>query len=174
MTTFIDDHREAYGVEPICAELPIAPSTYWEHKRREREPERRSARCRRDTELRPQIRRVWESNFGVYGARKVWRQLHREGIGVARCTVERLMRLEGLKGVVRGETKRTTSPTTARPDLPIWWTASSRRRVRTGCGWPTSSATRRFLTVRWWEATASCSSQRAREAEGSLNPGSRG
>ena len=81
-----------------------------EHKRREREPERRSARCRRDGELRPQIRRVWESNFGVYGARKVWRQLHREGIGVARCTVERLMRLEGLKGVVRGETKRTTIP----------------------------------------------------------------
>ena len=81
-----------------------------EHKRREREPERCSARSRRDGELRPQIRRVWESNFGVYGARKVWRQLHREGIGVARCTVERLMRLEGLKGVVRGETKRTTIP----------------------------------------------------------------
>ena len=77
---------------------------------REREPERRSARCKRDGELRPQIRRVWESNFGVYGARKVWRQLHREGVEVARCTVERLMRQEGLKGVVRGETKRTTIP----------------------------------------------------------------
>ena len=110
MTAFIDDHRETYGVEPICAELPIAPSVYYEHKRREREPDRCSARSRRDSELRPQIRRVWESNFGVYGARKVWRQLHREGIGVARCTVERLMRLEGLKGVVRGETKRTTIP----------------------------------------------------------------
>ena len=81
-----------------------------EHKRRDREPDRCSARSRRDSELRPQIRRVWESNFGVYGARKVWRQLHREGIGVARCTVERLMRQEGLKGVVRGETKRTTIP----------------------------------------------------------------
>ena len=117
MTTFVDDHRETYGVEPICAELPIAPSVYYEHKRREREPERRSARCKRDGELRPQIRRVWESNFGVYGARKVWRQLHREGVEVARCTVERLMRQEGLKGVVRGETKRTTIPddSAARP-----------------------------------------------------------
>ena len=85
MTAFVDDHRQTYGVEPICAELPIAPSTYYEHKRREREPERRSARCWRDGELKLQIRRVWESNFGVYGARKVWRQLHREGIGVARC-----------------------------------------------------------------------------------------
>ena len=110
MTSFVDENRADFGVEPICAELPIAPSVYYEHKRREREPECCSARCRRDGELRPQIRRVWESNFGVYGARKVWRQLHREGIGVARCTVERLMRLEGLKGVVRGETKRTTIP----------------------------------------------------------------
>ncbi len=117
MTSFVDENRADFGVEPICAELPIAPSVYYEHKRREREPERCSARSRRDGELRPQIRRVWESNFGVYGARKVWRQLHREGIGVARCTVERLMRLEGLKGVVRGETKRTTIPddSAARP-----------------------------------------------------------
>ena len=105
------------GSSLFCAELPIAPSTYWEHKRREREPERCSARSRRDSELRTQIRRVWESNFGVYGARKVWRQLQREGVGVARCTVERLMRLEGLKGVVRGEKKRTTIPddSVARP-----------------------------------------------------------
>jgi len=110
MTAFVDEHRQEFGVEPICAELPIAPSTYYEHKRREREPERCSARSRRDAELRSQIRRVWESNFGVYGARKVWRQLQREGVVVARCTVERLMRLEGLKGVVRGEKKRTTIP----------------------------------------------------------------
>ena len=82
MTAFVDDNRADFGVEPICAELPIAPSVYYEHKRRDREPDRRSARSRRDSELRPQIRRVWESNFGVYGARKVWRQLHREGIGV--------------------------------------------------------------------------------------------
>ena len=117
MTTFVDENREDYGVEPICAELPIAPSTYYEHKRREREPERCSARSRRDAELRLRVRRVWESNFGVYGARKVWRQLQREGVAVARCTVERLMRLEGLKGVVRGEKKRTTIPddSAARP-----------------------------------------------------------
>ena len=110
MTAFVDENRADYGVEPICAELPIAPSVYYEHKRREREPERRSARSRRDEELRTRIRRVWETNFGVYGVRKVWRQLQREGIGVARCTVERLMRQEGLKGVVRGERKRTTIP----------------------------------------------------------------
>ena len=89
MTTFVDEHRDEYGVEPICAELPIAPSTYWEHKRRVPEPSRRSARSHRDAELRPEIRRVWEENYGVYGARKVWRQLGREGVGVARCTVER-------------------------------------------------------------------------------------
>ena len=110
MTAFVDEHRHEYGVEPICAELPIAPSTYYEHKRYEREPARRSARSHRDGELRPQIRRVWEENYGVYGARKVWRQLHREGVGVARCTVERLMRQEGLKGVVRGKKRRTTIP----------------------------------------------------------------
>ena len=110
MTTFVDENRADYGVEPICAELPIAPSVYYEHKRREREPDRCSARSRRDAALCTEIRRVWESNFGVYGARKVWRQLQREGVGVARCTVERLMRQEGLKGVVRGETKRTTIP----------------------------------------------------------------
>ena len=110
MTSFVDENRADYGVEPICAELPIAPSVYYEHKRREREPDRRSARSRRDAALRTRIRRVWESNFGVYGARKVWRQLQREGVGVARCTVERLMRQEGLKGVVRGEKRRTTIP----------------------------------------------------------------
>ena len=110
MNTFINEHRDEYGVEPICAELPIAPSTYYEHKRCEREPARRSARSHRDVELRPEIRRVWEENYSVYGARKVWRQLGREGVGVARCTVERLMRQEGLKGVVRGKKQRTTIP----------------------------------------------------------------
>ena len=110
MTAFVDEHRDTFGVEPICAELPIAPSVYYEAKRREAEPERCSARARRDAELVPEIRKVWESNFGVYGARKVWRQLRREGVVVARCTVERLMRHQGIKGVVRGETKRTTIP----------------------------------------------------------------
>ena len=117
MTAFVDENRADYGVEPICAELPIAPSVYYKHKRREREPDRCSARSRRDAALCTEIRRVWESNFGVYGARKVWRQLQREGVGVARCTVERLMRQEGLKGVVRGDKKRTTIPddSAARP-----------------------------------------------------------
>ena len=83
------------GSSLFCAELPIAPSVYYEHKRRDR-AERCSARSRRDAVLRTEIRRVWESNFGVYGARKVWRQLQREGVAAARCTVERLMRQEGL------------------------------------------------------------------------------
>ncbi len=108
MTRFVDEHRKEHGVEPICEQLPIAPSTYYEHKHREREPDRCSARSRRDAELVPVIRRVHSENFGVYGARKVWRQLHRQGVTVARCTVERLMRLEGLVGVVRGKKRRTT------------------------------------------------------------------
>ena len=103
------------GSSLFCAELPIAPSVYYEHKRREREPERCSARSRRDAVVRTRIRGVWESNFGVYGARKVWCQLQREGVEVARCTVERLMRHQGLKGVVRGERKRTTIPDDSAP-----------------------------------------------------------
>ena len=75
MTAFVDEHRDEYGVEPICEQLPIAPSTYYEQKRRQRDPGRCSDRSRRDAELRPLIRRVWEDNYGVYGARKVWRQL---------------------------------------------------------------------------------------------------
>ena len=137
MTTFVDEHRDTYGVEPICAELPIAPSVYYEHKRREREPDRCSDRSCRDTELRARIRRVFEDNFGVYGARKVWRQLNREGAAVARCTVERLMRLEGLKGVVRGEPSARPSLMTVQPGPPIWSTAASKQPVRTGCGLPT-------------------------------------
>jgi len=102
MVDFIEDHRDAYGVEPICRVLPIAPATYYEERRRRREPDRRPARQKREELLAREIRRVWEENFGVYGARKLWRQLEREGIGVARCTVERLMRQMGLKGAVRG------------------------------------------------------------------------
>jgi transposase InsO family protein len=108
MLAFIDAHREHYGVEPICRELPIAPSTYYEHKAREADPSRLPGRVQRDRELSGSIRRVWEENFRAYGPRKVWRQLHREGIRAARCTVERLMRREGLQGVVRGRKKRTT------------------------------------------------------------------
>ena len=105
---FIDDHRGEYGVEPICPVLPIAPSTYHAHVAERRCPERASPRRRRDEVLRAAIRRVREANFGVYGARKAWRQLGREGVAVARCAVERLMQAMGLRGVVRGKETRTT------------------------------------------------------------------
>jgi len=105
MIAYIDTHRDRFGVEPICRYLPIAPSTYYDAK--SRPP---SARATRDEELKAEIRRVHTENFGVYGARKVWRQMKREGFGVARCTVERLMREEGLEGVRRGKKKRTTIP----------------------------------------------------------------
>jgi transposase InsO family protein len=108
MVSFIDEHRGENGVEPICAELPIAPSTYYEHRARATDPTRVPPRVRRDGELAPEIRRVHQGNFRVYGAHKVWRQLGREQIRVARCTVERLMRSLGLQGVVRGRTCRTT------------------------------------------------------------------
>ncbi len=115
MKAFIDDHRDVYGVEPICRVLPIAPSTYREYAARKADPGRMPARERRDAELCREIRRVFEANFGVYGVRKVWRQMKREGFDVARCTVSRLMRQMGLKGVVRGKTVRTTVSDAARP-----------------------------------------------------------
>jgi putative transposase len=102
MVRFIDQHRESYGVEPICAVLPIAPSTYFLHTQQQAEPTKRSRRRRRDDELRAAIQRVWDDNDQVYGSRKVWKQLHRDGERVARCTVERLMRVMGLRGVRRG------------------------------------------------------------------------
>jgi transposase InsO family protein len=109
MESFIDDHREAYGVEPICEVLPIAPSTYYERKAREKDPGRLPPRAKRDAVLRREIERVWQENRGVYGVRKVWRQLRREGVAVARCTVERLMGDLGLTGAVRGKAfKKTT------------------------------------------------------------------
>jgi transposase InsO family protein len=108
MVSFINQHRSEYGVEPICAQAPIAPSTYYEHKAREAQPEREPPRLRRDAEISGEIRRVYDDNFQVYGARKVWRRLGRDGIGVARCTVERLMRSLGLHGVGRGAKRRTT------------------------------------------------------------------
>ena len=108
MIAFIDDHRGAYGVEPICKVLPIAPSTYHAHAAQQADPLRLPPRNKRDTELQAVIRRVHEANFGVYGVRKVWRQLAREGVVAARCTVARLMRTMGLRGVVRGRETRTT------------------------------------------------------------------
>jgi putative transposase len=115
MISFIDDHRATYGVEPICRVLPIAPSTYHAHAARRADPGKASARTRRDTVLQAQIRTVFDANFGVYGVRKVWRQLGREGISVARCTVARLMRQMGLHGVLRGKEVRTTIPDKAMP-----------------------------------------------------------
>ena len=106
--SFIDTHREELGIEPICRELAIAPSSYHEHAARLADPGRLPARARRDDELRQEIKRVHESSFGLYGTRKVWHQLRREGIAVAKCTVERLMRVMGLEGVRRGKTTVTT------------------------------------------------------------------
>jgi transposase InsO family protein len=110
MVAFIDANRAEYGVEPICQELPIAPSTYYEAKSRERDPARLPARVRRDRELEPEILRVWHENFDVYGVRKTWKQLNREAVRVARCTVGRLMRRLGLRGAVRGKAFKTTVP----------------------------------------------------------------
>ena len=108
MVPFIDEHRAEHGVEPICAELPIAPSTYYEHKAREADPERLPARVKRDLALSVEVKRVWDDNYQVYGARKVWRQLKREHIDAARCTVERLMNRLGIEGARRGAKCWTT------------------------------------------------------------------
>ena len=118
MVSFIDAHRDAYGVEPICEVLPIAPSTYYEHKAREADTSRLPPRFRRDEALRAAIVRVWREHFEVYGVRKVWRQLNREGIEVARCTVARLMRAMGLYGVVRGRSSRRRA--VSRSCLVLW------------------------------------------------------
>ena len=115
MIAFIDDHREVHGVEPICRVLPIAPSTYYAHAARRRNPDQVSAREKRDRQLRPEVRRVFKENLSAYGVRKVWHQLRREGLEVARCTVARLMRSMGLKGAVRGKAVRTTIPGGAVP-----------------------------------------------------------
>src|SRR5499425_888479 len=108
MVAFIDQHRAEYGVEPICEQLLIASATYYEQKARGAQPEREPPRLRRDAEISGEIRRVYDENFQVYGARKIWRQLCREGVAVARCSVERLMRSLGLQGAVRGGKRRTT------------------------------------------------------------------
>jgi putative transposase len=113
MGAFIEAHRGVYGVEPICAQVPIAPSTYYAWGAQTRDPARRSPRAQRDAALRVEIQRVWDENFRVYGAEKVWRQLRREAIVAARCTVERLMRAMGLRGVTRG---RAFTITTVRDD----------------------------------------------------------
>ena len=103
MSRFIDAHRDRFGVEPICQVLQVAPSTYYAARCRPL-----SARHVRDEALKVKLQHVHAEHFGVYGARKLWRQLHREGVPAARCTVERLMRATGLTGAVRGKPKRTT------------------------------------------------------------------
>ena len=121
MIAFIDDHREAYGLEPqsgsrpICKVLPIAPSTYHEHAAKRADPAKLSARAKRDVSLKVEVRRVFAENFEVYGVRKVWRQLRREGFAIARCTVERLMRSMDLCGVIRGKLVKTTISDKAAP-----------------------------------------------------------
>jgi putative transposase len=125
MVGFIDAHRDAHGVEPICAVLPIAPSTYYDHLAKRADPARRSHRARRDVALRPEIRRVFEENWSVYGVRKVWHQLRREGFDIARCTVARLMKdmdIQGARHCPRtngghgaGKPHRTTIPDKKQP-----------------------------------------------------------
>jgi putative transposase len=118
MVAFIDDHRKTYGVEPICRVLPIAPSTYFRHKAEQRDPRRRSARAQHDEVLRAVIRRIWDENHRVYGPRKVWKQMGREGLHEARCRVRRLMREMGLAGAVRGRAWTTTTESTPNAERP--------------------------------------------------------
>ena len=115
MITFVDAFRDDHGVEPICCVLEIAPSTYHEHVRRRENPVTAPARVQRDAEMMKEIRRVFDENFQVYGVRKVWRQLQREGFDVARCTVARLMKKMALQGVIRGRRIRTTVADKAKP-----------------------------------------------------------
>jgi transposase InsO family protein len=120
MVGYIDDHRDRFGVEPICAVLRIAPSTYFLHKAQQQDPAKRSARAQRDDELKGAIQRVWDENHQVYGPKKVWKELRRHGVRVARCTVARLMRAMGLRGVSRGRAwVITTRGPDATADRPV-------------------------------------------------------
>jgi hypothetical protein len=145
-----DKHRDTYGVEPICKVLQIAPSGYRRHAACQRKPELRCARAKTDDSLMPQIQQVWQSNMQVYGADKVWHQMNREGIQVARCTVERLMKRLGLQGARRGKVIRTTVPDTS---AIVRWTgsiASSRPIVPTNCGCRTSRTSRHGRAGSTW------------------------
>ena len=139
MNDFVDQHRDTFGVEPICKVLQIAPSGYWRHAALAREPHKRCARAHRDEMLVHHIERVWQANMQVYGADKVWRQLAREGTLVARCSVERLMRRLGLRGVMRGKVVRTTiADSTRRHARWTGSTGSSAQSGRINCGSATS------------------------------------
>jgi len=115
MISFVEDQRFVYGVESICRVLPIAPSTYYHCLACRADPSKASSRHQRDTELRPEIKRVWDDNYQVYGVRKAWHQLKREGFTLARCTVDRLMKQIGIRGAVRGKVVKTTVPDTSAP-----------------------------------------------------------
>jgi transposase InsO family protein len=134
---FVDQHRDCFGVEPICKALQVAPSGYWREAARSRQPARCPPRRQRDAALLPEIERVWQSNLRVYGADKVWQQLRRERFVVARCTVERLMRQQGLRGVIRGKSVRTTVPDAVKvtPKFPTCVSRNlpTRLRNRNGC-----------------------------------------
>ena len=115
MIAFIEDHRADHGVEPICRVLPIAPATFYDNMAKRADPSRLSDRAKRDEHLKPEIERVFEQNLKVYGVRKVWRQMHREGFEIARCTVARLMKDIGIEGVIRGKKPTTTFQDKALP-----------------------------------------------------------
>jgi len=115
MIQLIEDHRDDHGVEPICRVLPIAPATFYDNMAKRADPSRLSDRAKRDAELKPEIERGFEQNLKVYSVRKVWRQMHREGFGIARCTVARLMKDIGNEGAIRGKRPRTTIPDKALP-----------------------------------------------------------
>ncbi len=115
MTSFIDEHRSKYGGAPICRVLPIAPSSHHERVAQRRDPLRLSPRVQHDEAMKPEVRRVFDANLKVYGVRKVWRQMQREGFEIVRCTVERLMRDLGLQGVIRGKPVKTTISDRAAP-----------------------------------------------------------
>ena len=139
----MDAHRDRFGVEPICRVLQVAPSSYYAAKGRQP-----CQRRLRDEAVKTAVARVHVANYGVYGARKVWRQLHRDGVGVARCTVERLMRQMGLAAAPVAPSDGPRSPPTAQAPSPIWSSAASSPTLPTSCGSPTSSATTRSWTVR--------------------------
>ena len=142
MVSLIDAHRAEHGIEPVCAQLPIAPSTYYEHKAREADLDRLPPRAQRDQMLMAEIQRVWEENFRVYVARKVWRQLKREDFAVARCTVERLMDVLGLQGAVRGKPCRTTVPDDAADRPADLVNRKFSANAPTSCGSPISPMAR--------------------------------
>ena len=167
MIAYIDGHKDRFGVEPICQLLPIAPSTY--HAAKNRPP---SARALRDQELKVEIARVHAEHFGVYGARKIWRQLHREGIAVARCTVERLMGELGLEGVRRGKARKTTTPDeiTARPADLVERNFSATRPTSSGSPTSPTSPPGPALSMWPWSSMPSAASWSAGRPHGRCAP----